>query len=147
VPAYGALPERIVGPVADLVRDATMYEHRGELPEAIALYEEAIAESLRHRPELPGFACGRLAALLRRAKRYRDEVELLERYRASQTEDMARVRLDARLSKARILAERHRQDDCGALASVRGIKKSKFRQSRQNAAPSPEPPMPADLPR
>ena len=133
MPAYGALPERIVGPVADLVREASECEQSGEIAKAIRLYECAIEESLRVRPELPGYACGRLAALLRRMKRYSDEVELLERYRASQTDDAARVRLDARLSKAKTLEERHRGGDCGALASVRGIKKSKPRRRRPDA--------------
>lgn len=135
MPAYGALPERIVGPAADLVREAAECEQSGDIGRAIMLYERAIDESLRIRPELPGYACGRLAALLRRVKRYADEVELLERYRASQADDAARVRLDARLSKARTLAERHREEDCGALASVRRIKKSKPRRRRVADAP------------
>jgi hypothetical protein len=128
MPSYRALPEHYAGPVADLVRLASACEKAGDLAAAIALHEQAIAQSLVDRPALPGFVCGRLAELLRRVKRYDDEVALLERYRASQSDDIARIRFDARLSKARILAERDRHDDCGALASVRNIRRSSARR-------------------
>ena len=71
--------------------------------------------------ELPGWLCGRLAALYRALKRYDDEVLLLERYRESQTSEEARTRFDARLSKARAIAERKRRTDTRALASVRRV--------------------------
>ena len=51
----------------------------------------------------------------RTLKRYDDEVELLERYRESQTSEEARTRFDARLSKARAIAERKRRPLTGAL--------------------------------
>jgi len=75
--------------------------------------------SLELRMEIPGWLCGRLAALYRTIGRYDDEVHLLERYRESQRTEEARTRYDARLSKARIIAERKRRSDSGALQSVR----------------------------
>lgn len=70
---------------------------------------------------LPGWLCGRLAALYRTLERYDDEVMLLERYRDSQSSEDARVRYDARLSKARTIAERKRRRESGAVTSVRRV--------------------------
>src|SRR5205085_6814414 len=83
--------------------------------------EEALEASARLDPVLPGWLCGRLAALYRTLERYDDEVALLERYRDSQVTEEARVRYDARLSKARTIAERKRRRDSGAVASVRRV--------------------------
>ena len=58
---------------------------------------------------MPGWICGRLASIYRTLKRYDDEVMLLERYRESQTTEEARTRFDARLSKARAIADRKRR--------------------------------------
>jgi hypothetical protein len=83
------------------------------------MLEEALDASLATRSEMPGWICGRLAALYRTSGRYDDEVRLLERYRESQNAEEARTRDDARLSKARTIAERKRRSESGALASVR----------------------------
>jgi hypothetical protein len=85
----------------------------------VQLLEEALSASYELRQELPGWLCGRLAALYRTLGRYDDEVHLLERYRESQRNEEARTRYDARLSKARTIAERKRRHDSGALQSVR----------------------------
>ena len=77
---------------------------------------------MRVRPELPGWVCGRLASIYRTLKRYDDEVLLLERYRESQTSEEARTRFDARLSKARAIADRKRRPETGALATVRQVR-------------------------
>lgn len=83
------------------------------------LLEDALAASLELRQEIPGWLCGRLAALYRTIGRHDDEVQLLERYRETQRTEEARTRYDARLSKARIIAERKRRPESGALQSVR----------------------------
>ena len=90
---------------------------------AARLLEEALEASVRTRPELPGWICGRLASIYRSLKRYDDEVMLLERYRESQTTEEARTRFDARLSKARAIAERKRRPLTGALDSVRQVRR------------------------
>ena len=112
----------LTGLAAESAREASILEREGKFADAVRVYQRAIDESLTNRGELPGFICGRLAQLYRRLKRYGLEVELLERYHDSQTDDVARSRFHARLSKARTLAARHRESDCGALASVRAIK-------------------------
>jgi hypothetical protein len=119
MPGYRPLPSRNSGPLADSVRSAEQSQRDGDPAGAIVLLEEALAASLRLRPEVPGWLCGRLAALYRTLGRIDDEVYLLERYGASQTQDDARTRYDARLSKARAIAERRRPKDNGALASIR----------------------------
>lgn len=70
---------------------------------------------------LPSSICGRLAAVYRALGRFDDEVILLEQYRESQVDDIARARFEARLGKARTLAERMRRRDSGAVASVREV--------------------------
>ncbi|HEU4723524.1 MAG TPA: hypothetical protein VFS59_19375 [Gemmatimonadaceae bacterium] len=85
------------------------------------------------RPEMPGWICGRLASIYRTLKRYDDEVELLERYRESQTSEEARTRFDARLSKARAIAERKRRSSTGALETVRQVR---HRSSLRRRSPS-----------
>jgi hypothetical protein len=79
---------------------------------------------------MPGWICGRLASIYRTLKRYDEEVELLERYRESQTSEEARTRFDARLSKARAVAERKRRPVTGALETVRQVR-HRSRQRRR----------------
>lgn len=130
MPGYASIPDSLAGGVADYVREAGRHEQQCDYQQALELYEAALAESLNISCVLPGFLCGRLAALYRRLRRYDDEVELLEAFRASQVCDQARVRYDARLSKARALAFRKQPRDSGALASVRALKKPAPRRPR-----------------
>jgi len=121
VPGYKALPEEFDGPAAEQVRYAEVLQRAGDAGEAVRLLELTLDTCAKTRPELPGWLCGRLAALYRALKRYDDEVLLLERYRESQSSEEARTRFDARLSKARAIAERKRRTDTRALASVRRV--------------------------
>ena len=133
MPGFRALAHNVTGRAAERAREAAALEEAGDQVGAITLYEQALNESLAERPELPGFVCGRLAAVYRRQGRFQDELDLLERYRDSQTDEDARSRFDARLSKARALADKHARSDSAALASVRAIKPSARRSRR--AAP------------
>ena len=127
MPGYRALPEYYSGTVADLTREAGLLEESGQQADAIAVYERALAAAAMEAETLPGFLCGRLAMLYRQAGRYADEVDLLERYRMSQTSEAARTRFDAKLSKARALLQKHsRPDECGALASIRKVGPSSY---------------------
>ena len=81
---------------------------------------------------MPGWVCGRLASIYRTLKRYDDEVELLERYRESQTSEDARTRFDARLSKARAIADRKRRPVTGAVETVREVR---HRSSQRRRTP------------
>jgi hypothetical protein len=119
MPGYRPLPSTVTGPDADQVRQAESRRRGGDPAAAVRLLEEALSASVDLRQELPGWLCGRLAALYRTLGRYDDEVHLLERYRESQRNEEARTRYDARLSKARTIAERKRRSDSGALQSVR----------------------------
>jgi hypothetical protein len=119
MPGYRSLPSAMIGAVADSARSAEVLQRNGNPADAVVILEEALAASLVIRPELPGWLCGRLAALYRTLGRYDDEVHLLERYQASQTTDEARARYEARLSKARAIAMRKRPRQSGALDSVR----------------------------
>lgn len=114
---------------------------RGGHPEAaVQLLEEALEASLELRADLPGWLCGRLAALYRTLGRYDDEVHLLERYRDSQATEEARTRYDARLSKARTIAERKRRPASGALDSVRAsMGRPAHRRTLVRSAPLPAP--------
>jgi hypothetical protein len=109
----------MTGAAADQVREAEARHRLGDSATAVQLLEEALVASVAARPAYPGWLCGRLAALYRTLGRYDDEVHLLERYRESQTSEEARTRYDARLCKARTIAERKRRPDSGALESVR----------------------------
>lgn len=119
MPGYKALPKFMTGDAADQVREAESRQRVGDSATAVRLLEDALDASATGRAELPGWLCGRLAALYRTLGRYDDEVQLLERYRESQTSEESRTRYDARLSKARTIAERKRRPESGALASVR----------------------------
>lgn len=119
MPGYKPLPNTMTGPAADQVRQADTRRLDGDPAAAAVLLEEALGASLRLRSEMPGWLCGRLAAIYRSLGRYDDEVHLLECYRDTQLSEDARTRYDARLSKARTIAERKRPRDSGALRSIR----------------------------
>jgi hypothetical protein len=121
VPGYKTLPQDVAGPAAEQVRSAEVLQRAGNFVEATHLLEVTLEESTRCGAVPPGWLCGRLAALYRALKRYDDEVRLLECYREAQTSEDARTRFDARLSKARAIAERKRRTDTYALASVRRV--------------------------
>ncbi|MEP6992375.1 MAG: hypothetical protein ABJA80_15695 [bacterium] len=124
MPGYRSVPDALSGVAADLAREASSLEADGDRDAAVRLYEQAIAVARAERPEMPGFVCGRLAAAYRRMGRYEDEVALLEAYRDSQTDEVAHARFDARLSKARAIAEKFTRPDSGALASIRAIRRN-----------------------
>lgn len=121
MPGYKPLPLTVTGAEADQVRQAESRRRGGDPDTAIRLLEDALEASLLITPVLPGWLCGRLAALYRTIGRHDDEVRLLERYRDSQEMEEARTRYSARLSKARTIAERKRRSDSGALDSVRAL--------------------------
>ena len=118
MPGYRALSSSVTGTAAENAREAESLRRDGDPESAVRLLEEGIVASRAARAEMPGWLCGRLAALYRTMGRYDDEVLLLEQYRDSQSSEEARARFDARLSKARTIAERKRRTDNGALASV-----------------------------
>jgi hypothetical protein len=131
----------MTGQAADRVREAESRQRVGDSAAAIQLLEDALHASVAKRRELPGWLCGRLAALYRTVGRYDDEVHLLERYRDSQTSEEARTRYDARLSKARTIAERKRRNPSGALDSVRAsIGRPRTRRPSDGAAVRVAPP-------
>jgi len=133
MPGYKALPSFMTGEAADQVREAEARHRIGDSSTAVQLLEEALAASVATSPDYPGWLCGRLAALYRSLGRYDDEVHLLERYRESQTLEESRTRYDARLSKARTIAERKRRRDSGALESVRAsLDRPRARRSRRH---------------
>jgi hypothetical protein len=121
VPAYKALPSQLSDDAADHVRYAEVLQRAGDLTEAVRMLETTFATCTRTEPQLPGWLCGRLATLYRTLGRYDDEVLLLERYRESQNGDDVGSRFDARLSKARAVAERKRRTETRALSSVRCV--------------------------
>jgi len=132
MPGYRSLSAHLSGTAADHAREAELIQRDGDPEAAARLLEEALEASLRARPEMPGWICGRLASLYRTLKRYDDEVELLERYRESQSSEEARTRFDARLSKARAIAERKRRPLTGALETVREVR---HRSSQRRRTP------------
>jgi hypothetical protein len=135
MPGYKALPSFMTGAAADQVREAEARHRTGDSAAAVHLLEEALAASVAARPAYPGWLCGRLAALYRTLGRYDDEVHLLERYRETQTSEEARTRYDARLCKARTIAERKRRPDSGALDSVRAsLGRPRSRRPRTSVA-------------
>ena len=141
MPGYRTLPDTLAGGAADWTREGARLEEQSDFPGALRAYETAFAEALMQSPVLPGFICGRLAALYRRLGRNDDEVDLLETYRSSQVCEKARMRYDARLSKARAIADKVRKRDSVALASVRAIKsrrRTSLLDPRENQGDSPE---------
>jgi hypothetical protein len=141
MPGYRALSSLVTGAAADNAREAQALAREGDPLTAVHLLEEAIAASLAVRSEMPGWLCGRLAALYRTIGRYDDEVMLLERYRESQSAEEARSRFEARLSKARTIAERKRRTENGALASVTKVLGAR-RRRRSAVIPVPPPAAP-----
>lgn len=138
MPGYKALPAFMTGEAADQVREAEARHRIGDSAAAVQLLEEALAASIASRSVYPGWLCGRLAALYRTLGRHDDEVLLLERYRDSQVLEEARTRYDARLCKARTIAERKRRTESGALDSVRAsLGRPRARRSRSAAIPMP----------
>ena len=123
MPGYRTLSAHLSGTAAEHAREAEAHQRGGDAAMAAQLLEEALEASVLTRPELPGWICGRLASIYRSLKRYDDEVMLLERYRESQTTEEARTRFDARLSKARAIAERKRRPVTGALETVRQVRR------------------------
>jgi hypothetical protein len=121
VPGYKTLPRNVDGPAAEQVRRAELLQRGGHLAEAARLLECTLDDSIRDESIPPGWLCGRLAALYRALGRYDDEVRLLEAYREAQISEDARTRFDARLSKARAIADRKRRTETRALASVRCV--------------------------
>jgi hypothetical protein len=141
MPGYKALPPFMTGDAADQVREAEARHRIGDSAAAVQLLEEALAVSIAARAEFPGWLCGRLAALYRTLGRYDDEVHLLERYRDSQTSEDARTRYDARLCKARTIAERKRRPQSGALDSVRAsLGRPRTRRARNVTLAAPAQP-------
>jgi hypothetical protein len=132
MPGYRSLSAHLSGTAAAHAREAELSQRHGDPETAARLLEEALEASVRVRPEMPGWVCGRLASIYRTLKRYDDEVELLERYRESQSSEEARTRFDARLSKARAIAERKRRPVTGALETVRQVR---FRSSQRRRTP------------
>ena len=132
MPGYRSLSASMSGRAADHAREAELKQRHGDPETAARLLEEALEATLRTRPEMPGWLCGRLASIYRTLKRYDDEVELLERYRESQTSEEARTRFDARLSKARAIADRKRRPVTGALETVRQVR---HRSSQRRRTP------------
>ena len=106
---------------AEEVRAAEELRREGKPAEAAILLERALALGLLRHPVVPGWLAGRLAALYRTLARYDDEVFLLEQFQASQLSDDDRGRYDARLSKARAIAEQKRHADSTATASLRRL--------------------------
>jgi hypothetical protein len=139
MPGYRALSSSVTGTAAENAREAESLRRDGDPQSAVRLLEEGIIASRAVRAEMPGWLCGRLAALYRTMGRYDDEVLLLEQYRDSQSNEEARSRFDARLSKARTIAERKRRSDSGALASVTKVIGAR-RRRRTPAAPIPRTP-------
>jgi hypothetical protein len=129
MPGYRALTEAIHGLVADRVREATALERDGDTLGALLRYEEALAAQVAERREMPAFLCGRLAMVYRRLGLLDEEVALLEQYRDSQRTDEARSRYQARLFKARALADKKRHQDSGALASIRAVRAAQARRN------------------
>jgi hypothetical protein len=122
MPGYKTLPDHFSGRVAEGVRFAEILQRAGANEDAVHLLELTLEICVASSPQIPGWLCGRLAALYRTLKRYDDEVRLLERYRDShQLSSDAHSRFDARLSKARAIADRNIRTDTPALVSVRKV--------------------------
>jgi hypothetical protein len=117
MPGYGIAAEHF-GEGAEAARAAEELRRTGDVCGAIAMLEETLEVCARSKPELPAWLVGRLAMSYRTARRYEDEVNLLLRYRDSQTADSERSRYDARLTKALALEERSRRNTFGALTSL-----------------------------
>ena len=100
MPGYRSLSAHLSGTAADHAREAELSQRGGDA-EAAQLLEEALEASVRARPEMPGWICGRLASIYRSLKRYDDEVGCSSGIANRRRSEEARTRFDARLSKAR----------------------------------------------
>jgi len=138
MPGYKSLPEQFSGPAAEQVRLAELLQRAGANEDAVHLLESALEVCAASAPELPGWLCGRLASMYRTLKRYDDEVGLLVRYRDSQQSEEARVRFDARLSKARAIAQRKTRSDTRMLASVRTAVNRRAVEAAALRTPAPD---------
>ena len=134
MPGYRELPLRFTGRVADATRAAQEREGAGDANAAMSLYEAALAMALAEGDGVPGFLCGRLAVLYRKAGRLEDEILLLEGYAMNQESETLLNRFVSRLGKARALAARVVRRDSGALASVRLIRPARRASSRVEGA-------------
>lgn len=134
MPGYRELPLRFVGRVADATRVAQERDAVGDANAAIFLYEAAVALTLADGDGVPGFLCGRLAVLYRKAGRLEDEILLLERYAMSQVSETLLNRFVSRLGKVRALSDRVVRRDSGALASVRLIAPARRASSKAEGA-------------
>ena len=134
MPGYRTLSSQLDGSAAEHAREAELRQRGGDAETAAKMLEDALEASLLAHSEMPGWLCGRLASVYRSLKRYDDEVMLLERYRESQRSEEARTRFDARLSKARAIAERKRRPQTGALDTVRQVRR---RSSQRRRGPRP----------
>jgi hypothetical protein len=104
------------------VRQAELHQRDGDLVAATCLLEEALEQATRDEGKMPAWICGRLATLYRTLRRNDEEVALLERYCESHVSEEARARFQARLSKARAIADRCRIPDRGALRTIRDVR-------------------------
>jgi hypothetical protein len=137
MPGYRTLSSRLLGSVAEIVREAEGHQRDGNLASAACLLERGLEEATEEDGEMPAWICGRLASIYRSLHRYDDEVALLERYCESQMSEEARARYGARLSKARAIADRRRKTDTGALRTVREVRtRSKGRRRHSGAVES-----------
>jgi hypothetical protein len=136
MPGYRSLPEQFSGPAAEQVRLAELLQRAGANEDAVHHLEAALEVCAASGPQLPGWLCGRLATMYRTLKRYDDEVNLLVRYRDSQQSEEARMRFDARLSKARAIAQRNGRSDTRMLASVRTAVHRRAAESAAQRVPS-----------
>lgn len=131
MPGYRALPSRVSGPAADQVRQAELYQRAGNLQAAAELLEQTLDELTADVGAMPGWICGRLAAVYRAQRRYDDEVALLERYAETQVSEDARARFRGRLSKARAIADRQCRKETGDIQTIRQVKaRAKTRRGR-----------------
>jgi hypothetical protein len=137
MPGYRTLSSRLLGSVAEMVREAESHQREGKFASAACLLERALDQATQEEGEMPAWICGRLASTYRSLQRHDDEVALLERYCESVVSDEARARFRARLSKARAIADRRRKTDTGALRTVREVRtRAKGRRDRSSEGAS-----------
>jgi hypothetical protein len=135
MPGYRTLSSQLDGSAAEHAREAELRQRGGDTEAAARMLENALEASLLVHPEMPGWLCGRLASVYRSLKRYDDEVMLLERYRETQRSEEARTRFDARLSKARAIAERKRRPQMGALDTIKQVRRRASQRRRTPRQP------------
>jgi hypothetical protein len=104
------------------VRQSELHRQDGDLAAAALLLEQALEQATSEAAAMPGWICGRLAAVYRALRRHDEEVALLERYCETQVSEEASARFRGRLSKARAIADRQRKPETGALRAVREVR-------------------------